>query len=69
MGFEPLRIIAEGRMETIDSRVHIGGVALGELVDHLPCKYKTPAHFDYGQVRITVELIDPAKLLEEVSAA
>ena len=67
MGFEPLRIIAEGRMTVHDGRLHVGEVALSELVDNLPCRYVAPANFDYGKARITVELLDPAA--EEVQAA
>jgi hypothetical protein len=69
MGFEPLRVIAEGRVTIVDSRVHVGGVALSELIDNLPCRYVSPAHFDYGEARITVELIAPVLAPEEVTAA
>ena len=58
MGFEPLRIIAEGRMTVHDGRLHVGNVPLSDLVDNLPCTYVTAGHFDYGEVRIVVELVN-----------
>jgi hypothetical protein len=72
MGFQPLRIIAEGQMSIVDCRVHVGGVALSELVDHLPGRYVAPAKADYGPVRITVEVLPPQHEtleLPEVTAA
>jgi hypothetical protein len=67
MGFEPLRVTAEGRMTVHDGRLHVGEVALSALVDSLPCKYRGPADFDYGKARITVELMDPPALREGVA--
>jgi hypothetical protein len=72
MGFQPLRIIAEGQMTIIDSRVHVGGVALSELLDNLPGKYVAPAEVNYGDARITVELREPQEAtlqIPEVTAA
>jgi hypothetical protein len=67
MGVEPLRIIAEGEMTVVDARVHVGGVALADLLDHLPAKYIGPAKATYGQARVTVDL-RPALGAEEVAA-
>ena len=72
MEYEPLRIIAEGRMTIVDQRLHVGGVALSELIDHLPGRYVAPAKTDYGQVRVTVDILPPQSgvlVIPEVSAA
>lgn len=66
-----LRIIAEGRMTTVDSRLHVGGVALSDLLDHLPSRYVAPAKADYGHARITVDVLEsqPEMVPEMVGAA
>lgn len=52
-----LKVIAEGKMEIVDSRIHVGGFALTELVDHLPSgRYVSPAKVAYGEARVTVEI-------------
>jgi hypothetical protein len=67
---EPLRIIVVGEMEVIDARVHVGGVALADLLDHLPSRYVSPAKAAYGPVQITVDTgPSPSQLaLPEVAA-
>lgn len=55
-----LRVVAEGEMEIVGSRVHVGGVALSELIDNLPSgRYVEPGRVRYGKTRVTVEILKP----------
>jgi hypothetical protein len=53
----------------VDARVHVGGVALSELLDHVPAKYVAPMKANYGPGKVTVELGARALIAEEASAA
>ena len=57
----PLKITAEGRMTIEDARLHVGGVALSDILDNLPGRYIGPAKTDYGHARITLEVQSPVK--------
>lgn len=56
-----LRVIAEGEMTVVDSRLHVGGLAITDLLDDLPSgRYVSPAKVAYGEARVTVEIKEKA---------